>query len=199
MPLGLLALALVAAAPAAAQIVVEIHGLCFRSPLPLSPPQKIGLDALLVAYPPDAKSGEERFSLTAVRFPPEVTDTKAGMTPAELREYVAVVFLGGRLDDGPPLRCRLLEQWVEGEAFSSSIPVPSHGEVFALRRQDGGSVVMGFRVRDDWRDHGANLIDAISASLKEGEGSCQQAGLQGPGHRTRPMAPSVPTISTASR
>jgi len=71
-----------------------MHGLCVRSPLPLSAPQTVGLDALLVAHPPDVKPGEERFSLTAVRFPPEVTDTKAGMSPGELRDYVTVVFLG---------------------------------------------------------------------------------------------------------
>ncbi len=32
-------------------------------------------------------------SLQAVRFPLVVTGTKAGMTPAELREYVRSVFL----------------------------------------------------------------------------------------------------------
>lgn len=197
--LGWLALALAAAAPVAAQTVVEMHGLCIGSPLPLSAPQTVGLDALLVAHPPEAKPVEERFSLTAVRFPPEATDSKAGMTPAELRAYVTVAFLGGRRIDGPPLRRRLLGTWVEGESFMASMPVPSHGEVFALRRRTGDSVVLGFKVRDDWREPGSNLIEAISASLQEAEGSCPQAGLQVPEQRTRLMAPSIPTVSSASR
>jgi hypothetical protein len=195
----LLALALGSAAPAAAETVVAMHGLCFRSPLPLSAAQAVGLNALQVAHPPDGKPGEERFSLTAVRFPPEATDTKAGMTPAELREYVTVVFLAGGGSDGQPVRRRLLGRWVEGESFSTSIPAPSLGEVFVLRRRDGDSVVLGFKMREDWREQGGALIEAITGSLREGESSCELEGRQGPGQRTRAMAPSTPTLSMVRR
>lgn len=199
MPLVVLALVLTAATSAGAQTLVSMHGFCFRSPLPLSVPQEVGLDALLVAHPPQAKPGEVLFSLTVVRFPPEVTDTKAGMTSAELREYVKVVFLAGRRGDGQPLRRRLLGEWVEGESFTTSIPTPSHGEVFALRRRDGDSVALGFKMRQDWREQGEALIDAITASLQDGEGRCSQAELQVPGQRTRAMLPSTPTVSSVSR
>jgi hypothetical protein len=199
MPFGLVALVLAAAAPAAAQTVVAMHGLCFRSPLPLSAPQAVGVNALEVAHPPDRKPGEELFSLTALRFPPEATDTKAGMTPAELREYVKVVFLAGGSSDGQPVRRRLLGRWVEGEAFTTAIPAPSVGEVFVLRRRDGNSVVLGFKMREEWREQGGALIDAITATLREGESSCEQSALQGAGQRIRTMAPSTPTVSMARR
>ncbi|MCP9928454.1 hypothetical protein [Cyanobium sp. CH-040] len=152
-----------------------MHGFCFRSPLPLSAPQPVGLDALLVAHPPGAAAGEERFSLTAVRFPPEVTDTKAGMTPAELRDTVKVAFLAGQSRDGTPLQRRILGRMVEGEAFTTPIPAPSLGEVFVLRRSDGDSVVLGFKLRQDWAAQGRELITAITASLREGEASCAAA------------------------
>ena len=100
------------------------------------------------------------------------------MTPAELSSYVTVTFLAGAPDDGSPVRRRLLEQWVEGYAFSTPIPTPSAGEVFVLRRGDGESVVFGFKVRQDWAEPGRTLITAISASLREGEGTC---GSSAPG------------------
>ncbi|MEB3264546.1 MAG: hypothetical protein VKJ66_09265 [Synechococcus sp.] len=199
MQLGWIAMALVSAAPAAAQSVVTMHGLCFRSPVALSAPQAVGLNAVLVGHPPQAKPGEERFSLTAVQFPPEATDTNAGMTPAELRGYVKAMFLAGGGSYGQPLRRRLLGTWVEGESFTTSIPAPSIGEVFVLRRQDGNSVVLGFKVRQDWREQGVALIDAITANLRDGEGSCEQKAPQESGQRMRPMAPSTPTVSTSRR
>ncbi|MFM7674881.1 MAG: hypothetical protein ACKO5F_04685 [Synechococcus sp.] len=194
-----MALAIAAAAPAAAQSVVTMHGLCFRSPVALSAPQEVGLNALLVTHPPEAKPGEERFSLTAVQFSPEATDTKAGMRPAELRGYVMAVFLAGGGSNGQPLRRRLLGTWVEGESFTTSIPAPSVGEVFALRRPDGSSVVLGFKVRQEWRKQGNALIDAITATLRDGEGTCVRETPQESGHRARPMEPSTPTVSTSSR
>lgn len=192
-------LALLAAGGVAAQSVVAVQGLCFRSPVAFSAPQGVGLDALLVAHPPDAKPGEELFSLTAVRFGPEATDTKAGMTPAELRGFVKVVFLAAGTSNGPPVRRRLLESWVEGESFTTSIPSPSFGEVFALRRRDGDSVVLGFKVRQDWREQGMVLLDTITANLREGEGSCEREEPQESGQRRRPMEPSTPSDSTSRR
>ncbi len=177
-----------------------MHGFCFRSPLPLSPPHAVGLDALLVGHPADAEPGQERFSLTTVRFPLEVTDTKAGMTPAELREYVRRTFLAAASVVAPPPRRLLLGRWLEGEAFTSSIPAPSVGEVFVLRRGDGESVVFGFKVRRDWAEQGRSLITAITASLREGEGSCGPTGShQGSGQRTRVVSPATPSVSRASR
>ncbi|MCU0528553.1 MAG: hypothetical protein MUD04_03465 [Cyanobium sp. Prado107] len=164
------------ASAARAESATVMHGFCFRSPLPLSAPRTVGLDALLVAHPPEATGGEERFSLTAVRFPPEVTDTKAGMTPAELREYVTVTFLAGQRQDGTPVQRQILGRPVQGETFTTPVPAPSLGEVFVLRRSDGDSVVLGFKLRQDWAEQGRQLITAITTSLREGEASCATAG-----------------------
>jgi hypothetical protein len=160
----------------AAEQVVTMQGFCFRSPLPLSTPAKAGTDALLVVHPPAAEPGKELFSLLAVRFPLVVTDTKAGMTPAELREYVRGVFLAAApRRDGESTRRRLLGEWVEGETFTTSIPAPSFGELFVLRRREGDSVVLGFKVRREWSEPGRALIGAISGSLREGEEACGTA------------------------
>ncbi len=188
------------ARPVAAESIVVMHGFCFRSPLPLSAPQLSGTDALVVMHPAGAQPGGELFSLTAVRFPLEVTDTKAGMTPAELRAYVRSTFLAAAPLGGEPMRRRLLGRWVEGESFTTSIPAPSLGEVVVLRRRDGDSVVFGFKVRRDWADRGRELITAISASLREGQESCiPAAGTQGAEQRTRRVAPATPTTSRLSR
>jgi hypothetical protein len=163
-------------------------------------PTTAGTDALLVAHFPEARPGEELFSLLAVRFPLVDTETKAGMTPAELREYVRSVFLAAAPRGGEPVRRRLLGEWVEGETYTTSIPAPSFGEVFVLRRRDGDSVVFGFKVRQEWAEPGRDLIAAISDSLREGEASCGEAsGHHRSGQRTRAAAPSTPTVSMASR
>ncbi len=147
--------------------VVALQGLCFRSPRALSSPLSVGLDAVSVAHPPAADAQSERFSLTAVRFPLDVTDAKAGMTPAELRAYVATVFLAGQAHQGRPIQRRLLERRVEGLAFSTSIPAPSFAEVYALRLQNRETVVLGFKFRSNWRNEAENLITAIAGSLRE--------------------------------
>jgi hypothetical protein len=199
-PLVLSLLASAVAPVVAAEQVVAMHGYCFRSPVPLSAPLEVGLHALEVAHPPGTEPGKELFSLLAVRFPLVVTDTKAGMTPAELREYVRSVFLAAAPRGGESVRRRLLGEWVEGETYTTSIPAPSFGEVFVLRRRDGDSVVLGFKVRQEWAEPGRDLIAAISDSLREGEGACGVTSLpQGSGQRTRVAAPSTPTVSMATR
>ncbi|MCP9821040.1 hypothetical protein KBZ18_16335 [Synechococcus sp. Cruz-9H2] len=164
--LGLL-LVLSPAAPARPDNPVELQGLCFRSPVALSNPKPVGLDAVMVAHPPGADAQSERFSLTAVHFPLVVTDTKAGMTTAELRDYVATVFLAGQAKEGTPIQRRLLENLVDGLAFSTPIPAPSLAEVYALRLQNRETVVLGFKFRSDWRSEAESLITAIAASLQE--------------------------------
>jgi hypothetical protein len=47
--------------------------------------------------------------------------------------------------------------------------------VFVLRRSDGDSVVLGFKLRQDWAEQGRQLITAITTSLREGEASCATA------------------------
>ncbi|MCP9842001.1 hypothetical protein KBY93_15440 [Synechococcus sp. J7-Johnson] len=164
--LGLL-LVLSPAAPARPDNVVELHGLCFRSPVAFSNPKPVGLDAVMVVHPPEADAQSERFSLTAVHFPLVVTDTKAGMTPAELRDYMATVFLAGQAKAGTPIQRRLLENVVDGLAFSTPVPAPSFAEVYALRLQNRETVVLGFKFLSDWRSEAQSLINAIAASLRE--------------------------------
>jgi hypothetical protein len=54
----------------------------------------------------------------------------------------------------------------------------SLGEVYVLRRRDDDSVVFGFKVRRQWSGPGRRLIRPITDSLREGERSCGETGLQ---------------------
>lgn len=164
---GLLLVLSPAATSARPDNVVALQGLCLHSPVALSNPKPVGLDAVIVVHPPEADAQSERFSLTAVHFPLVVTDTKAGMTPAELRDYVATVFLAGQAKEGTPIQRRMLERSVDGLAFSTPIPAPSFAEVYALRLQNRETVVLGFKFRSDWRSEAESLITAIAASLRE--------------------------------
>jgi hypothetical protein len=71
---------------------------------------------------------------------------------------------------------QILGRAVQGETFTTPVPAPSLGEVFVLRRSDGDSVVLGFKLRQDWAEQGRQLITAITTSLREGEASCATAG-----------------------
>ena len=78
-----------------------MQALCWRTAEPFSTPEPVGLDALAVGFPAGVPFERQRFSITAVRFGPEATDTKAGMTPSEQRAYVRSIFLAAGPGGGP--------------------------------------------------------------------------------------------------
>lgn len=161
--------------------LTHLHVLCLRTSVPLSAPEPVGLNALRVGHPATGPVDRQRFSLTAVRFGPESTDTKAGMTPAELRSYVGTVFLAAG-PGGAPISRTLLGRRVQGETFTSSIPRPQRGEIYDLRLGDGSTVVLGFAMPVEARAEGEALIAEVAASLRtwsSSDPSCGGNGLRG--------------------
>lgn len=95
----------------------------------------------------------------------------------------------------PPQR-QLRRTPAPGGGFLLLMTAPSPRPIPPLVRLLG---LLGFKMRQDWREQGVALIEAITTSLQEGESSCGPEARQGAGQRTRAMAPSTPTVSMARR
>ncbi|MBU4268121.1 MAG: hypothetical protein KJ808_04655 [Acidobacteria bacterium] len=145
--------------------ITKIHDLTFVSTLELSVPEPAGLDALLIVHPKDAKSGVEKMSITAVRFPADAVGA-GGMSDAELLEYVKTVFLATSRP-GTPVERTFLARKVLGEALEKSIPTPARAEVYVVSLKTGAKVVLGFVFAPDFAAQAGQVIAEVAASLRE--------------------------------
>ncbi|QPN67775.1 hypothetical protein [Synechococcus sp. CBW1006] len=160
--------------------VTRMQGLCWRTAEPFSTPEPVGLDALAVGFPAGVPFERQRFSITAVRFGPEASSTKAGMTPGELRAYVRSIFLAAG-PGGGPIRRTLLGSPVDGDSFTTSIPRPRLGEIYALPLASGETVVLGFSMPVEARAQGEALLTEVVTTLREadnGDPSCGGSALR---------------------
>ncbi len=155
----------VASASAAAGHPATMHGLSFATTAEFSPPAEVGLDALRMVFPKDAKAGAEKMSLTAVRFPAEAVGA-GGMADAELLEYVKTAFLAAS-GPGKLIERTFLAQKVAGQAFEKSIPNPALAEVYIVPLKSGDKVVLGFVFAADFTAQAAQAIAEAAASLRE--------------------------------
>jgi hypothetical protein len=160
-----LALAAATTAAPAAGYPTKMHGLSFATSAEFSAPAAVGLDALRIVFPRDAKAGAEKMSLTAVRFPAEAVGA-GGMTDAELLEYVKTAFLASS-GPGKPSERIFLKQKVAGQAFEKSIPKPERAEVYIVQLKSGDKVVLGFAFSADFAAQAAQAIGEAAASLRE--------------------------------
>jgi len=144
---------------------IKMHDLTFNTTIEFSAPISAGLDALLMVHPKDAKSGVEKMSITAVRFPADAVGT-GGMSDAELLEYVKTVFLATSRP-GTPVERTFLARKVLGEVLEKSIPTPSRAEVYVVSLKTGAKVVLGFVFAPDFAAQAGQVITEVEASLKE--------------------------------
>ncbi len=145
--------------------ITKIHDLTFVSTLEFSAPGSAGLDALLIVHPKDAKSGVEKMSITAVRFPADAVGA-GGMADAELLEYVKTVFLATSRA-GTPVERTFLARKVLGEVSEKSIPKPARVEVYVIPLKTGDKVVLGFVFAPEFAVQAGQVIAEVAASLSE--------------------------------
>jgi hypothetical protein len=145
--------------------ITKIHELTFNTTFEFSAPAPAGLDALLMVHPKDAKSGVEKMSITAVRFPADAVGA-GGMSDAELLEYVKTTFLATSVA-GTLVERAFLTQKIRGEALMKSIPVPAQAEVYVVLLKTGVKIVLGFVFATGFAAQAGQIISEVAASLSE--------------------------------
>lgn len=150
---------------------IEVHGLKFSPPIAFSAPAPAGLDALIVVHPPDAKTGAEKVSLTAVAFPKD-----SGMSDAELLDYVKTTFLATTVS-GKPVERAFLGKPVKGQALEKKIPAPSNAEIYVTTKKSGDKVVLGFVFSPGFAREAREAIAGIAATMKEVPSGASGSGV----------------------
>jgi hypothetical protein len=149
------------AAAGAPPSAIEVHGLKFASPIAFSAPASAGIDALLLVHPADAKSGEEKMSLTAAAFPKD-----SGMSDGEILEYATTTFLATPAS-GKPVERTFLARKVAGQALEKKIPSPSLAEVYVVTKKNGDKVFLGFVFSPAFAKEAEKAIADAATTLKE--------------------------------
>ena len=139
----------------------------FQAPVAFSSPQKVGLDAVALVYPPESGLGKGQMEITLVSVPKDMQES-FGNKDAEILSYVKATFLASTLPATKSVERSFLGRKVVGEAQSSSIPKPGEMELYLIPLSDGDKVAVGFK-RDSSmpKEKAESIMNTVAQSFKE--------------------------------
>ena len=136
----------------------------FACPLALSPPAKLGLDAVSLTFPKGSKRPE--FEVVVCEFDQEAFSAmqQAGQNPLD---YARSTYLG----QSGPLKQKGSRTFAKGpkstEVDPQSFPNKDYLEICWLERKQGPGLMLAFRVAPSFdKARAKQAIDAICASLE---------------------------------
>lgn len=136
----------------------------FECPLELSPPAKLGLDAVSLTFPKASKRPD--FEVVVCELGPEAFSSmqQAGQNPLD---YARTTYLG----QSGPLKQKGSRKFVQGtrptEIDPESFPNKDYLEVCWLERKQGAGLMLAFRVAPSFdKARAQKAIEAICASLE---------------------------------
>jgi len=168
---GLVVVALLAAWTAHADDPDTYHalGVGFRTPVPFSVPESIGLDAVALSHPPGAAPAEVTCEIVLCRMSADMQEAFGGDADA-LLEYVKSTFLGTAKPGEGTVERTFLGHPSSGQTLTTGIPRPGRLEVHLAPLSDGARLAVAVRSYDGAP---AGLADkvmaAVAESLREGE------------------------------
>lgn len=145
-----------------------IKNITFQTPVELSDPINIGLEAFGMSYPKDAKLGEETFEIRLIFITKEML-TNMPMDNDELLQYVKSVFLG-TTKKAEKYNRDFLGKTITGEIISKKIPKPLGMEVYLLTLKNESKLAIAFlydKAMDSKNVEG--IISTIASTLQEKE------------------------------
>jgi hypothetical protein len=154
----------------AANVDQQWWKISFQVPVAFSTPQKVGLDAAALVYPPESGLGQGQMEITLVAVPKDMAES-LGNQDAEILTYVKTTFLGATAPVSRSVERSFLGKKVAGAAQSTSIPKKGELEIYLIPLSDGDKVAVAFS-RDTAfaRDKADSIITTVAQSFKEAKG-----------------------------
>jgi hypothetical protein len=139
----------------------------FDTPIEMSPPVEIGLDAVTVTDPPDAPHGKALMEITLVAIPKDLREG-LGNSDSEVLKYVTSTFLGTSKPAAKAVERSFLGRPAVGELLFSKIPAPREIELYLVHLSDGESVAVAFcRGLDVSRERFVVLVEMAARTFRE--------------------------------
>jgi len=139
----------------------------FKTPVPFSPPQKAGLDAVVLLHPPESGLGKGQMEITLVAVSKDMQESM-GNKDTEILSYVKATFLASAKPATKSVERSFLGRKVVGEAQASSIPKKVELELYLIPLTDGDKVAVGF-TRDIAmsKEKAESIVNMVAQSFKE--------------------------------
>ena len=93
----------------------------FQVPVAFSTPQKVGLDAAAMVYPPESGLGKGQMEITLVAVPKDMQES-LGNKDAEILTYVKTTFLGATLPAAKSVQRSFLGKRLPGKPNPPAYP-----------------------------------------------------------------------------
>ncbi|MFH0783062.1 MAG: hypothetical protein V2B20_14090 [Pseudomonadota bacterium] len=141
--------------------------IAFNSPVPFSPPQEIGMDAVALLYPAQSNLGQAQLEISLIALPKEMQESFAN-NDAEIVNYVKGTFLASTTASEKTAVRTFLGKKVVGEIQATSIPKSSTLEVYLIPLADGDKIAVAFaRDASMANDEAEKIIEMVASSFKE--------------------------------
>jgi hypothetical protein len=145
----------------------SIGGVTFQSPLPFSPPSKVGLDASSLIYPASSSAGRGECELTFVSISKKMQD-EMKCTDREMLDYVKSTFLAISGKAKAHRKRSFIGKTVTGDVLECSIPVKSHIEVYLIPLSRGNKLAVSFKYTDKIASVDVEkVINTVASTMKE--------------------------------